>query len=294
MIAVPTRQVLGTGEVVEIKHPIERAPAFWEHGRDPADAAWSASIERRDAVFARAPAAAEASAMVEAVNLRSSIVPIDLERAQYAPAGEPFASGVEVVDHYAEHPTDGAGIVTGPQGGGWGVLAIRDETGAGWAAWTNAHAAYTVRVSADKYDKPSGRRNYDMTKDHLKRPLGLDVLVRREPIIEEDPYHLPKVRAFRGNVNAGTMAALASVTVAQPAPERFLLKPYLGTWSFKRRGLADGLWLLPSGSVVPVAGQHDGYSLRLHGASVLQVDANDAGWYGWAPPWLLANLGGRR
>ncbi len=280
---MPLRRTLRSGETVEVSHPIERSEAFWGHGRDPNDQAWSNSIQRRDAVIARAPAAAEAWSLVDTVNLRSSIVPVDLATAPYVPA-----------DHYAEHPEHGAGIVTGPQGAGWGLLAICDDSGAGWASWVNANAFDTKRVDG-KYDKPKGLRNYDVNHDRIQRPLGTKVEVMWELIPDDqtDQYHLPRVRTFRGNVDHLGLAALASMTVAMPMG-RHLLSPYLGAWTFRRRALADGLTVWPSGAVVPVAGGRQGQRLRLHGGGALQVNPNDASWYGWCPAWLLANLGGRR
>ena len=221
---MPLRRTLRSGETVEVSHPIERSEAFWGHGRDPNDQAWSNSIQRRDAVIARAPAAAEAWSLVDTVNLRSSIVPVDLATAPYVPAGEPFASGVEVVDHYAEHPEHGAGIVTGPQGAGWGLLAICDDSGAGWASWVNANAFDTKRVDG-KYDKPKGLRNYDVNHDRIQRPLGTKVEVMWELIPDDqtDQYHLPRVRTFRGNVDHLGLAALASMTVATTLSPSFFV-----------------------------------------------------------------------
>jgi hypothetical protein len=287
---MPLFRTLRSGETIEVKHPIERKVAFWEHGRDPNDQAWSNSIQRRDAVIARAPACGEAWSLVDTVNLRRSIVPVDMERAPYVPAGEPFGSGLQVVDYYAEHPTHAAGIVTGPQSGEWGLLAIRDDTGTGWGAWESANLAKSVDRGPQFADK--GERG---TVVRSMPPHGQAVMVAWEPIPADDPYHLPKVGpTLRGNVDrAGTLEALRSMTVAS-SPSVHRLLPYLGTWTFKRRSLADGLTVWPTGAVVPVAGVHEGSALRLHNGGVLSLNAGDLGWYGWAPAWLLANLGGRR
>jgi hypothetical protein len=261
-------------------------PAGWKHGRTPEDYAWANSLARRDAVIERSPdsGCAEAWSLRETLCL-SSVVPISMR--SFEPTAGPFSDSASIVDWYEAHPTDGAAVRTGDQGG-WGLLGVRVKSWGGWSRWLQSDATDTVIRAFGEYDKPAAVRTL--------RPMGAATLVGWERAEDQDPHKLGYVSPVTIGHEAGRQAALRGLLNVTTGPDGgWYLWPVRADErgrlpSFRARSVNDELEVLPDNYPVPVAGVRQGLRLRTADRVLGRPDDSSVA---WLPSWLADRFGAR-
>jgi hypothetical protein len=266
-------------------HPIETlAQPQWARPseREPDADAWYRN--RRDEVGKTCPVALEVWTLMDIAMLRR-VHPLEMHLMERA--AEPFIDAHHAIEHYAAHGEHGAGLVTGQQDPSWGFLALHADLPNAWVTWLHEHG------QVERQGEVGGKEDWGsrVVTFHEIRPFGQPALVSWQEVPSTDPYQMPRTTPVVQGVGVDQIHRLQLLESLTAGPaSRWLLFPYQGSRTWKRRRLGDGLELLAPGATVPVAGVGGDYRVVVHG-SLARPEANAANV--WLPDWLAVKFCGR-